>query len=186
MSVDKFISGNDPIISQSYRFINSPMIKGSLIFIDEVDAAKEFILRNQIDSATQKKIDLIKLFSTITGTLASNRRFPTAMFPEINSTDKGNSSKAIFSKMKKVLLKKREDFNLNYPFKLEDESNEDEHVFLFEDHQLHTISNTKENKCLTIQVDEKKQVNLIKKEKSDVDNKDDGKFYRMIYNLMVV
>lgn len=186
MSVDKFISGNDPIISQSYRFINSPMIKGSLIFIDEVDAAKEFILRNQIDSATQKKIDLIKLFSTITGTLASNRRFPTAMFPEINSTDKGNSSKAIFSKMKKVLLKKREDFHLNYPFKLEDESNEDEHVFLFEDHQLHTISNTKENKCLTIQVDEKKQVNLIKKEKSDVDNKDDGKFYRMIYNLMVV
>lgn len=183
MSVDKFISGNDPIISQSYRFINSPMIKGSLIFIDEVDAAKEFILRNQIDSATQKKIDLIKLFSTITGTLASDRRFPTAMFPEINSTDKDKSSKAIFSKMEKVLLKKREDFHLNYPFKLEDESNEDEHVFLFEDHQLHTISNTKENKCLTIQVDEKKQVNLIKKEKSDVDNKDDGKFYRMIYNL---
>lgn len=33
MSVDKFISGNDPIISQSYRFINSPMIKGSLILL---------------------------------------------------------------------------------------------------------------------------------------------------------
>ena len=173
MSVDKFCSGNDPIISKKYTFSTASWLKeGTLIFIDEIDSAKEFILRSQIKESARNKIDVFRLLSTMTDSLASDRKYPSANFPE--------KSKETFEKLRNVLLERRRSLHLDYSFKMDTPSDE-ERVFLFEDHSLHTISNRKGEKNLSVETDEKKGLNLIKI--ANGDEQSDGNFYRLVYGL---
>ena len=55
MTVDKFVSGNDPIISKPYRFISHSKTKNALIFIDEFDATKDVLLNQEIQNCTDYK-----------------------------------------------------------------------------------------------------------------------------------
>lgn len=180
MSVDKFFMLNDPIISKSYRFINSNMIKGALVFIDEFDASKEFILRNQISQSAKKKLDLVKYVSTLSSTFASDKKFPSELFPNSKEGDEKKSSRYAFERLKAVVNDCREKNHLDYHFKLEN-PDQAKRCFIFQDDDLHTVSNTKETPAFSLATDEKKNLNSIKLEEK---SKDDSKaFYQLIYSL---
>ncbi len=176
MSVDKFCRNNDTIVGKSYRFINDDCTKGALVFIDEIDASKEFVLRSQIEACSQRKIDLFRLFSTLTASLASKKKFPSEMF-EGPSEEPKKTSRYAFSEMEKVLLQRRQEFHLDYSFKLEKGKNEDKN-FLFQDHSIHTISSADKNNQIYIQTDERKNQNIIK-----TVGKADPTFYQMVYGM---
>lgn len=173
MSVDKFCSGNDPIVSKKYTFSTATWLKeGTLVFIDEIDSAKEFILRSQIDETARNRIDVFRLFSAMTDSFASDRKFPSENFPE--------KSKENFEKLRKTLLERRESLHLDYSFKLDSQSGE-ERTFLFEDHSLHTISSKRGEKNLVVKTDEARGLNLIRIITGDEPS--DGSFYRLVYGL---
>lgn len=177
MTVDKFVSGNDPIISKSYRFISHSKIKNSLVFIDEFDSTKEVLLNQEIQNCTNYKIDLIKLFSNISNTL-KGREFPITVFA--NSLDENDKTSSIyqFNNMKKYFSDVENKYNLNYLFKLDSQDDNDRY-FLFDDYQLHTITNSKTDKKIILKTNSSKKQNTISISKGD----DNGKFYRTIYSI---
>lgn len=180
MSVDKFCSINDTLVGKSYRFINSDLTKGALVFIDEIDASKEFVLRSQIDESVRNKMDLIRLFSTLTGVLASHKKFPKALFPKSEDGDEKKSSAYDFQEMQKVLLKTRDDYHLDYSFKLQRKGEQDR-SFLFEDHSIHTISSTAKERFVSVKTDPESNQNIILSSQESGDG--NRNFYRMIYGL---
>lgn len=176
MTMDKFISGNDPIISKPYRFISNSKTNDALIFIDEFDTTKDVVLNHEIDRCSDFKIDLIKLFASIANSL-KGREFPTAIFA--NSVDENDekSSLSSFNKMKNVILEVERDHNLNYLYKLETDKPGDR-CFLFDDYKIHTIASADGNR-IKVSNDKKKKQNTITVVKGD----DDGKFYRAVYDM---
>lgn len=177
MTVDKFVSGNDPIISKPYRFISHSKTKSALIFIDEFDATKDVLLNQEIQNCTDYKMDLIKLFSSIFNTL-KGREFPVSIFA--NSLDENDKTSSVyhFIKMKQYFLEAEEKYNLNYLFKLDSQEDTDRY-FLFDDYQLHTVTNSNSNKNIILTVNKKKRQNVISISKDS----DEGKFYRTIYSI---
>ena len=179
MSVDKFFMINDPIISRPYNFINSNLIKGALVFIDEFDASKEFILRSQIKQCAQKKLDLIKYMSTLSSVFASNKKMPNELFPKPKDGNHKKSSKYAFDELRLVVLDCRTDKKLDYHFKL-DISEKEKRCFIFLDDDLHTISNTKDTPRFNLHIDENRNLNIIELGKASASGK---KFYDLIYSL---
>ena len=175
MTVDKFISGNDPIISKPYRFISHSKTRNALIFIDEFDATKDVLLNQEIQNCTDYKMDLIKLFSSISNTL-KGREFPTSIFADSLDEEDRASSVYRFNQMKKYFFDVEKRYNLNYLFKLDSQDDNDRY-FLFDDYQLHTVTNSKADKHIILKQDKEKKQNTITISK----NSDDGKFYRTIY-----
>ncbi len=179
MTMDKFLSGNDPIISKSYSFLTHSKTKGALVFIDEFDATKDVILKQEIANCTDYKLDLARLFSGI-ATALKGKEFPNQLFEGSDDLNDDNSSRSSFEKMKAKILQVEEEYHLNYVFKL-DSSGDDSRYFLFDDYQLHTITSNKKNGKITCRIDKKKNQNVI----SLVDDKHDdkGQFYRSIYGM---
>lgn len=177
MTVDKFVSGNDPIISKSYRFISHSKTKNALIFIDEFDATKDVLLNQEIQHCTDYKMDLIKLFSSISNTL-KGREFPVSIFANSIDENDNTTSKYYFERKKEYFAKTEEKYRLNYLFKLATQE-ENDRYFLFDDYQLHTITNSKAGKNIVLEVDKRKKQNII----SISETSDDGKFYRTIYSI---
>lgn len=175
MTVDKFISGNDPIISKPYRFISHSKTKKALIFIDEFDATKDVLLNQEIQRCTDYKMDLIKLFSSISNTL-KGREFPLSIFAESVDEQDATSSISRFNRMKKYFSDVEEKHNLTYLFKLDSQEDNDRY-FLFDDYQLHTITNSGADKYIILKQDKDKKQNTI----TISSKSDDGKFYRAIY-----
>ena len=177
MTVDKFVSGNDPIISKPYRFISHSKTKNALIFIDEFDATKDVLLNQEIQNCTDYKMDLIKLFSSISNTL-KGREFPVSIFADSLDENDKTSSIYHFNKMKEYFLEAEEKYNLNYLFKLDSQEDTDRY-FMFDDYQLHTVTNSKSDKKITLTVNKKKRQNTISISKDS----DEGRFYRTIYAI---
>lgn len=180
MSVDKFFMLNDPIISKPYSFINSNILRGALVFIDEFDASKEFILRSQIRQSAKKKLDLVKYMSTLSSTFASDKKFPSELFPKPKDGEEKKSSRYAFDRLKAVVNDCREKNHLDYHFKLENPDQE-KRCFIFQDDDLHTVSNTKDTPTFSLATDEKKSLNLIRLEKDDKGNS--KAFFQLIYSL---
>lgn len=171
MTMDKFLFGNDPIISKPYKFLSHAKTKGALIFIDEFDATKDAVLNQEVEKCTDYKIDLAKLFSGITTSLKGTK-VPESIFAE------SEDSKKYFEKMKKIMLDIEEEYNLDYIFKLESTPRNDRY-FLFDDYQIHTIASGNNESHISVKTDEKKNQNMISIGKEN----DDGYFYRAIYGM---
>ncbi len=170
MTMDKFLYGNDPIISKPYKFLSYSKVKNALIFIDEFDSTKDVILKEEIQKCTDYKINLVKLFISISLTL-KGIQMPTSIFAESDISDK------TLKEMSKKFLEIEKQYNLDYVFKLE--SQEDiERFFLFDDYKIHTIGgNNNENSISSIN-DQKKKQNTLK-----VGSKENEKFYQTIYGM---
>lgn len=171
MTMDKFLSINDPIIEKPYTFLSRLKSKSSLVFIDEFDATKDVILNQEIERCTDYKIDLAKLFSTITSTL-KGRELPTQLFAG------SPLSQQSFEKMKEVMLKTEEQYDLNYIFKLDSVDNSDRY-FLFDDYQIHTISSGEKGNFVNVKNDKTRNQNVITFDEKN----DNGSFYRAIYAI---
>lgn len=171
MTMDKFLSINDPIIEKPYTFLSRLKSKSSLVFIDEFDATKDVILNQEIERCTDYKIDLARLFSTITSAL-KGRELPTQLFAG------SPLSQESFKKMKEVMLKTEQQYDLNYIFKLDSVDNSDRY-FLFDDYQIHTISATEKGSFVNVKNDKGRNQNVITFD----DRNDNGSFYRAIYAI---
>lgn len=182
MNVDKFTSPNDPLISKSFRFINSDFIKGSLVFVDEFDASKEFILRSQIKQCSQNKLDLVKYVSTLSAVFASGNKLPAELFPPSEDDNPKKSSAYACSQLKKRVEECREKCKLDYHFKLINAS-KDKRCFIFQDNGFHSIFSTKDEPYIRLSTDSKKGVNIIE---FTGDDKNGKEFYRMMYRLISV
>lgn len=170
MTMDKFLYGNDPIISNSYKFLSYSKVKNALIFIDEFDSTKDVILKAEIQKCTDYKIDLVKLFIGITLAL-QGRQMPKDMFANSEKSEKA------FKEMSKRFLGICKQYNLDYLFKLESHDNK-ERYFLFDDYKIHTIGgNDKENSISSINDKNKKQ-NTLK-----IGPKGNEIFYQTIYGM---
>lgn len=170
MTMDKFLYGNDPIISKPYRFLSYSKVKNSLIFIDEFDSTKDVILKEEIQKCTDYKIDLVKLFSGVSLAL-KGKQMPTSMFAN------SDTSNEALKEMSKKFLEIEKQYNLDYIFKLESQD-DIERFFLFDDFRIHTIGgNDKENSISSIN-DQKKKQNTLK-----VGSKENEKFYQTIYGM---
>lgn len=177
MTMDKFLFGNDPIVSKPYRFISHSKIKGALVFIDEFDATKDVVLNQEIERCTDYKIDIAKLFSGITSSL-KNIPVPEALFAGSNDENDPKSSKTSFMKMKQKMLEVEKQYNLNYLFKLENVDTSDRY-FLFDDYQLHTITSSENGGNIKCENNKELNQNIITLNSK----KDDGYFYRAIYGM---
>ena len=173
MTMDKFLATNDPIVDKPYTFLSHLSDKKALIFIDEFDATKDVILNREIEKCIDYKIDIIKLFSTLTASL-KGREFPDQLFAD---SDKSRES---FKWMKSMMLDTEKKHDLNYLFKLVDENDTERH-FLFDDFQIHTISALDDGKTVSIKNDKSRNQNIIKFEKG----KSDESFYSAIYALKI-
>ena len=172
MTMDKFLSTNDPIVDKPYTFLSHLSNKKTLVFIDEFDATKDVILNREIERCVDYKIDLIELFSTIT-TALNGKVFPKQLFAE------SEKSEQVFLAMKKRMLETEAKHNLNYMHKLEETDESDRH-FLFDDFNIHTISAADSNKFISIQNDRTIDQNIIKfTDKSDANES----FYSAIYAI---
>ena len=177
MTMDKFLFGNDPIVSKPYRFIAHSKIKGALVFIDEFDATKDVVLNQEIERCTDYKIDIARLFSGITSSL-KNIPVPEALFAGSNDEKDPKSSKSSFMKMKDKMLEVEKQYNLNYVFKLENADTSDRY-FLFDDYQLHTITSSDNGGNIKCENNKELNQNIITLNSK----KDDGYFYRAIYGM---
>ena len=65
MTVDKFMEGNSTIIEPKYSFLTEKRIHGAVVFLDEIDLAKEYILNHQIKEATRGNTDLAGLYRAL-------------------------------------------------------------------------------------------------------------------------
>ena len=177
MTMDKFLFGNDPIVSKPYKFISHSKIKGALVFIDEFDATKDVVLNQEIEKCTDCKIDIAKLFSGITSSL-KNIPVPEPLFAGSNDENNPKSSKTSFLKMKQKMLEVEKQYNLNYLFKLENADTSDRY-FLFDDYQLHTITSSEKVGNIKCENNTELNQNII----SLNSEKDDGYFYRAMYGM---
>lgn len=73
LSIDKFYAQNSTIVEPSYHFINNDISKDAIVFIDEVDATKDSILKNIIKQGKKQKIDYVHLFNEIFWALSNNK-----------------------------------------------------------------------------------------------------------------
>ena len=89
MSVDKFFLPLDTITGGSILLYNSEVIEGNTVFIDEVDATKETLLKRIIDRTLEKSIDEIDLFSTIHSSLQTKQFSALLTAPSSKRAAKG-------------------------------------------------------------------------------------------------
>lgn len=118
MSLDKFYLGNSTIIESTYKFTDrKDMYDQAIVFIDEIDAAKDTILNREIEESLKNNINIFKLFIDIRNTLET-KKFPQEMLRSSrhNQNDK-NRQKEILIEMKRIFSNDFNEYNMQYAFK---------------------------------------------------------------------
>lgn len=142
-SIDKFYLGNDAIIEPSYKFTNNKyLMENAIIFIDEIDAAKNTILSRIVEDSLKNNVDLIKLFLNIYNTLET-KEFPSEMLkPTLIREEKSDRYKmSITQRMKELFEEIFSNHNMQYALKLLEKDIDKK--FIFDDNTTLTITNKK-------------------------------------------
>ena len=142
VSLDKFYLGNDSIIEPSYKFMNNKyLMENTIIFIDEIDAAKNTILNRIVDDSINNNVDLVKLFLNIYTTLET-KEFPKEMLkPTLIVTENEKYKKNIIQRMKELFEDTFNKHNLKYALKLLEKDVDKKYIF--DDNMTLTITNKK-------------------------------------------
>ncbi len=174
ISMSKFIYPIDPIISKKFEFLTYERINNSLIFIDEFDATKSFVLEKQINDCKGPEIDLYDLFSEIVARL-NNNQLTTKIL-------KTKDLKKAYEEMAKFIEDNKNKFNLQYSFKLDETSDVGE-VYLFNDDEMYPIIDAKyKHTYLYVKLDRKDNIQIIKIGEKD---KRDGRGLYEYINAMI-
>ena len=183
LSLDKFLARNSTIVEPSYVVANSNILKNSIVFIDEFDACKEIILKNNIDNGIRDKVSLLSLFRLIHAGLKNTftsklLKLSTRLSEEIECNKRKKTPEELFENLKKISEEIYEDYSINYFHKLKDV--EYKTNFLFQDFKFLTIfdeknyEKNKPQKEISIEKSDEEKLNLIsiieaKEDKSDED-----------------
>lgn len=165
LTIDKFYLGNNTIVEPSYRFVDR-LQKGSIIIIDEIDSAKESILRQQIDECNNHKIDSVSFLSRIEETLEA-KKFPTKMLKELPPKSEGQpeskkhiTSQEAFDAIKDFVPKTYKENHLNYFIKLSPDFDDNAYPLIFHDEENFTIGDDKRKK-ISIEFNNEEACNFI-------------------------
>lgn len=160
ISLDKFYLGNDSIIEPSYKFINNKyLMNNAIIFIDEIDSAKNVILSRIVDDSLNNNVDLIKLFLNIYSTLET-KKFPYEMLrASLFDANKRGLKENIIERMKNVFEETFDKFNMQYSLKL---SKKDlDKKYIFDDNTTLTITSKKNVNDMYVKLDKTEGYNRI-------------------------
>ncbi len=183
MSIDKFLSKHTTFIENAYFFNEHKSTEGAIIFIDEFDAAKNVIQKNQINLGMQGKVNLIQLFTKIYKSLTT-MNFTQEILQdgkEFQYSDEQFTPLEIRDGMKKFADEIFNEFHLHNFYKLQNdrddkriESENSENNFLFYDVNFHSILSKADS---NIHIDFKENINNFVLEK-----KLDDKY--LLFNLI--
>jgi len=160
MSLDKFYLGNSTIIEPAYKFINKKdMYDKALVFIDEVDAAKDTILNRQIEESLKNSINVFKLFIDIRNTLES-KKFPKEMLrsSKHNEEDR-NRQEEILIEMKRIFSEEFKEYNMQYAFKTLEK--DIYRKYIFDDGSYSTIAQDNNQKEIYVNKNTKENYNHL-------------------------
>ncbi|AGC75849.1 hypothetical protein LX97_00533 [Nonlabens dokdonensis] len=168
LSIDKFYAQNSTLVEPSYHFMNNDITKDAMIFIDEIDASKDSILKNIIRKGKQQKIDYIHLFNEIYWAL-SNNRLPQDFLEHSQNRQSQieNGYKYLpLENIESELTKKAEEivekFKLKYSFKTAVSAGVSrERNLLFHDFHYHSVYRN-DKKFIEIDSNEIKKLNHLK------------------------
>lgn len=158
MSIDKFLNEYATIIDTSMPLYNSSIIKDSIIFIDEFDAAKDIFLKHIINKQLEKKINYLNLFNTISKSLFINKFHKDLTAESPNSSDK-HFLQNIIDANTKIAREIHDNYSLMYSHKLDSELVDNNRAFLFHDCQYITLNT--EHPYITTNLSPNKNVNII-------------------------
>lgn len=167
LSIDKFYAQNSTIVEPSYHFVNNDITKDAVIFIDEVDASKDSILKNIIQRGKKQKIDYIHLFNEIYWAL-SNNKLPQDFIEHsrirqqlIDEGYKYLPLENIEDELKRKAEEIVEKFKVQYSFKtIESATASRERNLLFHDFHYHSVYRN-EKKFIEIDSNLKKKMNHL-------------------------
>ena len=190
VSIDKFYLGNDAIIEPSYKFTNNKyLMENTIIFIDEIDAAKNTILSRIVEDSLKNNVDLIKLFLNIYNTLET-KEFPSEMLkPTLIREEKSDRYKmSITQRMKELFEEIFSNYNMQYALKLLEKDIDKK--FIFDDNTTLTITNKKNVSDMYIDLNVEEGYNrIIFENKNDnltlsrlIKNITGGISYKQIFN----
>lgn len=190
VSIDKFYLGNDAIIEPSYKFTNNKyLMENTIIFIDEIDAAKNTILSRIVEDSLKNNVDLIKLFLNIYNTLET-KEFPSEMLkPTLIREEKSDRYKmSITQRMKELFEEIFSNYNMQYALKLLEKDIDKK--FIFDDNTTLTITNKKNVSDMYIDLNVEEGYNrIIFENKNDnltlsrlIKNITRGISYKQIFN----
>ncbi len=163
MSVDKFLLPVDTIVERSYVFYNGSHLKNCILFIDEIDATKDTMLKRIIEMGISDKINFIELFSMIHSSLSTHQIHTDLITPSKerqNSDYKNKSLQSIVDTLKKRAENVYEVYNIRYNHKTYEQEDEKPRNFLFNDHQSHTILKN-DMRYITIKTNHNQKENTI-------------------------
>lgn len=167
LTTSKFFSEIDTFIRPAFYMYNSDFLSGSLVFIDEIDATKETLLRMIVEKDIRKHVDSIKLFISI------HLNIKTIQLPEMAfkiSKGIGNLQmkiEDIIERNKTVFEEIFDRFKMTNLFKTKNIN--DKHLFIFYDNFTRlTISRDRDARYgLNIIYNESEKINEVLLDKSD-------------------
>lgn len=117
LSMDKFLSVGPSIIEPVSLLYLSDFIKGSVIFMDEFDAAKDVMVRRIIADELRNRLDCIDMFNRISGAMNPDL-FPSMMLEPSEQRSKGKyagkSLRDSIETLRKMAEKIQKGFNTGY------------------------------------------------------------------------
>ena len=184
MSLDKFLARNSTIIEPSYVMANSKMVRNAIIFIDEFDACKEVILKNNIDNGIRDRISLLGLFRLIHGGLKNT--FTTKLMKpskelseEIQEKQRKKTPHELVENLRVIAEQIYSDYSISYFHKLK--SVEQKTSFLFQDFKFLTIFDEKDydkdkpKKEIAIEKNDDEKLNFISIIEADEERSDEDR-----------
>jgi len=144
LSMTKFLYGNSPIISHSYKFINNDITDNAIIFIDEFDATKNTIENVLIENAAKATYDKMLLFSKLYKGL--NRETSTTIKQALGQKESPRGFETLKEKAKDLFEK----YKIASCFLLADEYKDLNQNFMFHDEILHTLKDSQKVNILGI------------------------------------
>lgn len=199
LSLDKFLARNSTLIEPSYVMANSKILKGAIIFIDEFDACKEVILRNNINNGILDRVSLLGLFRQIHSGL--NNTFTTKLLKtskelsdEIEKRKRKKTPTQLIDNLRAIAAQIYEDYYISFFHKLK--SPEQKSCFLFQDYKFLTVfddknyeeeknkNHDKPKKEIAIEKDEAEKLNFISIiEKTAERSDEDRNLYMLLKRL---
>ena len=133
MTIDKLIMGRQVIVEQ-YPFLSTDFLQNKIVFIDEFDATKDYIIKDILKPQLALRTDLLDLFLKIRDALVE-KRFSKDL---LHANERLCNQKLNLDVLTNRAKESYEQYFLSYPYRTE--STEQARTFIFNDGSVLTIA----------------------------------------------
>ena len=133
MTIDKLMMGRQVIV-ENYPYLSLEFLHNKIVFIDEFDATKDYIIKDIIKPQLALRTDLLDLFLNIRDALVE-KRFSNDL---LQANKRLETKKLNLDVLTKRAIETYENYYLSYPYRTE--STERTRTFIFNDGAVLTIA----------------------------------------------